>query len=55
VEVAFNEIQESPVYPGGLTLRFARVVRYRPDKTPGETDTFETVQALFRKQAGSGA
>ena len=52
VEVAFNEIQESPVYPGGLTLRFARVVRYRPDKTAAEADTFATVQALHR-QAGS--
>ncbi|HEX9894964.1 MAG TPA: ATP-dependent DNA ligase, partial [Gemmatimonadales bacterium] len=40
VEVAFNEIQESPVYTGGLTLRFARVVRYRPDKEPGEADSF---------------
>jgi DNA ligase-1 len=52
VEVAFNEIQESPVYPGGLTLRFARVVRYRPDKTAAEADTFATVQAWHR-QAGS--
>ena len=52
VEVAFNEIQESPVYPGGLTLRFARVVRYRPDKTAAEADTFATVQAWHR-QAGT--
>ena len=52
VEVAFNEIQESSVYPGGLTLRFARVVRYRPDKTAAEADTFAAVQALQR-QAGS--
>jgi DNA ligase-1 len=46
VEVAFNEIQESSAYVGGLTLRFARVVRYRPDKTPAEADTFETVKVL---------
>jgi len=32
VEVAFNDIQASPHYPGGLALRFARVKRYRPDK-----------------------
>ena len=35
VEIAFNDIQESPHYPGGLALRFARVKRYRPDKTRG--------------------
>ena len=52
VEIAFNEIQESSVYPGGLTLRFARVVRYRPDKTAAEADTFAAVQALHH-QAGS--
>ena len=34
VEIAFNEIQESARYPGGLALRFARVKRYRPDKRP---------------------
>jgi DNA ligase-1 len=46
VEVAFNEIQDSSAYQGGLTLRFARVVRYRPDKTPAEADTFETVKEM---------
>ena len=46
VEIAFNEIQESPVYPGGLALRFARVKRYRTDKTAGEADTIDTVRAL---------
>jgi DNA ligase-1 len=46
VEVAFNEIQESPRYPGGLALRFARVKRYRTDKSDSEADTFATVQAL---------
>jgi DNA ligase-1 len=48
VEVAFNEIQESPVYPGGLALRFARVRRYRTDKTAAETDTIATVRAMAR-------
>src|SRR2546425_6923224 len=44
VEIAFNDIQESPVYPGGLALRFARVKRYRLDKTAQEADTFAAVQ-----------
>ena len=46
VEIAFNEIQISPRYPSGLALRFARVKRYRPDKTAAESDTFETVQKM---------
>jgi DNA ligase-1 len=46
VEIAFNEIQQSPVYPGGLALRFARVKRYRTDKTAADADTIETVRAL---------
>jgi DNA ligase-1 len=46
VEIAFNEIQESPVYPGGLALRFARVKRYRTDKTVADADTIETVRRL---------
>ncbi|HVX65885.1 MAG TPA: ATP-dependent DNA ligase [Bryobacteraceae bacterium] len=46
VEIAFNEIQVSPRYPSGLALRFARVKRYRPDKSAADCDTFETVQKL---------
>ena len=46
VEVAFNEIQDSPVYPGGLALRFARVKRYRLDKTAAEADTIQTVRTM---------
>jgi len=46
VEIAFNEIQQSPVYPGGLALRFARVKRYRTDKTAADADTIGTVQLL---------
>jgi DNA ligase-1 len=46
VEIAFNEIQASPRYVSGLALRFARVKRYRTDKTADEADTFETVQRL---------
>ena len=45
-EVAFNEIQVSPRYVSGLALRFARVKRYRTDKTAAEADTFQTVQKL---------
>lgn len=45
-EIAFNEIQVSQRYPSGLALRFARVKRYRNDKTAAEADTFETVQRL---------
>lgn len=48
VEIAFNGLQASPRYPGGLALRFARVVRYRPDKTASEADTIETVRGLHR-------
>src|SRR2546425_8820001 len=44
VEIAFNDLQESPQYPGGLALRFARVKGYRPDKTAAEADTLSTVQ-----------
>lgn len=46
VEIAFNEIQVSPRYPSGLTLRFARVKRYRTDKSAAQADTFQTVQKL---------
>ena len=46
VEVAFDGIQSSRQYPGGLALRFARVKRYRPDKGPDAADTIATVRAL---------
>jgi DNA ligase-1 len=46
VEIAFNEIQVSPRYVSGLSLRFARVKRYRSDKTAADADTFLTVQKL---------
>jgi DNA ligase-1 len=51
IEVAFEGLQRSPRYPGGLALRFARVRRYRPDKTAAEADTFQTVLELFNKQS----
>jgi ATP-dependent DNA ligase I len=46
VEIAFDGVQRSPRYPGGLALRFARVLRYREDKTAAEADTIDTIRAL---------
>jgi ATP-dependent DNA ligase I len=46
VEIAFDGVQRSPRYPGGVALRFARVLRYREDKPASEADTIETVRAL---------
>ena len=46
VEIAFDGVQTSTRYPGGVALRFARVLRYRDDKTADEADTIETVKAL---------
>jgi DNA ligase-1 len=46
VEVAFDGVQASPRYPGGVALRFARVLRHRPDKGPAEADTIAAVLAL---------
>jgi DNA ligase-1 len=47
VEIAFNEVQRSSQYPGGVTLRFARVKGYRPDKRPEEADTVDAVRAFL--------
>jgi DNA ligase-1 len=52
VEVAFNDLQTSPQYPGGLALRFARVKRYRTDKSAAEADTLATLREIYRRQAG---
>jgi DNA ligase 1 len=46
VEIAFDGVQTSTRYPGGVALRFARVKGYRPDKRPDEADTIETVLAI---------
>ncbi|MDQ3738250.1 MAG: ATP-dependent DNA ligase [Actinomycetota bacterium] len=46
VEVAVDGVQRSPRYAGGVALRFARVRRYRPDKTPDQADTIESVRRL---------
>ncbi len=50
VEVAFDEVQTSAQYPGGLALRFARVKRFRPDKAPEQADTFSAVRAIHRQR-----
>ena len=52
VEIAFNDLQASPHYPGGLALRFARVKRYREDKTAVEADPFAVVQQIYRDMTG---
>ncbi len=46
-EIAFNDVQVSPHYPGGVALRFARVKRYRNDKPPAQADTIERVRSLL--------
>ena len=52
VEIAFNDLQKSPHYPGGLALRFARLKAYRDDKRVEDADTIETVRAIYQKQTG---
>ncbi|HEU0240593.1 MAG TPA: ATP-dependent DNA ligase [Micromonosporaceae bacterium] len=46
VEIAFDGVQTSPRYPGGVALRFARVIRYREDKRADDADTIDAVRAL---------
>jgi DNA ligase-1 len=50
VEIAFSDLQDSPRYPAGLALRFARVKRHRPDKPASEADTIQTVREIFARQ-----
>jgi DNA ligase 1 len=52
VEVAFGDVQESPHYPAGMALRFARVKRFRPDKSAADADTIDTVRAIFAASRG---
>ena len=49
VEIAFDGVQGSTRYPGGMALRFARVLRYRDDKAPAEADTIDTVRSLYER------
>jgi DNA ligase-1 len=53
VEIAFNDVQESPQYPGGLALRFARVKGYRRDKSPADADTIDTVRDIYLRSISS--
>jgi DNA ligase-1 len=53
-EIAFNEIQASSQYPGGVTLRFARVKRYRDDKAASEADTIATIQHMYQASLQPG-
>ena len=48
VEVALDGVQASTRYPGGVALRFARVMRYRPDKDAGDADTIDDLRTLLR-------
>ncbi len=50
VEVAFNNIQRSPQYPSGMALRHARIVSFRPDKTPGEIETVQTMREMMERE-----
>ena len=54
VEVAFDGVQASPRYPGGVALRFARVLRHRPDKPASEADTIDAVRAIWAGEPGPG-
>jgi DNA ligase-1 len=53
VEIAFDEVQASPHYPGGMALRFARLKRYREDKRADEADTIDTVRAIYLRERGA--
>ncbi len=55
VEIAFNDLQASPHYPGGLALRFARVKGYRPDKRADEADTIAAVRGIYARQGATEA
>ena len=55
VEIAFNEVQRSSQYPGGVALRFARVKGYRPDKNAAEADTIDAVRAFLPRTSLMGA
>jgi DNA ligase-1 len=52
VEIAFDGVQRSSRYAGGMALRFARVVRYRDDKTAAQADTIDTVRAFYAAAIG---
>ncbi|MEM7674814.1 MAG: ATP-dependent DNA ligase [Myxococcota bacterium] len=53
VEIAFNDLQTSSQYPGGMALRFARVKQYRADKTADQADTLTAVRAIYEASLGA--
>jgi DNA ligase 1 len=54
VEIAFDGVQTSPRYPGGVALRFARVLRYRDDKRADEADTIDDVLRIHAREGDAG-
>ena len=54
-EIAFDGVQASSRYPGGVTLRFARVLRYRDDKTAADADTIDAVRSLWQRRRAMSA
>ena len=50
-QIAFDGVQGSSRYPGGMALRFARILRYRDDKSPAEADTIDTVRTLYERSS----
>jgi DNA ligase-1 len=55
VEIAFDGVQTSPRYPGGMALRFARVLRYRADKSAAEADTIDDVRRIYQAVGSEGS
>lgn len=55
VEVAFNNVQRSPRYPGGVALRLARILNFRPDKSPEQIDTIQNLRALHEAEDATPA
>jgi DNA ligase-1 len=53
VEIALDGLQTSSRYPGGVALRFARVLRYRDDKSAAEADTIDAVRAIHARSRGA--
>ena len=52
VEIGYDGLQRSSRYPGGLALRFARVIRYRDDKPAAQADTMDTVRSSYQRSLG---
>ena len=53
-EVLYEGIQKSPQYKSGMALRFARIARFRDDKSPQDADTIQTMRELFAREQGIG-